>query len=215
MDELELYDILDYILNRATTSELDAIRAALRRRDSDMPQEVGPAGTGALGIDVRNLALSTAKQIEGQLGISSERVRDIVHGTVRRIIEREAPELDEEQVDELLAGLVSEGASPTGSDGLTSEPPTGDASGTKRPLQTLPKDALVSMIGQFVAYSTGVMSMREEMSLTEQLGKWQHRYWEQFPQVVQRLVSLFIKGAMDGDAFWRGVDDALNELPGS
>lgn len=199
MDTLGLYDILDFILNRATSAELDAIRAALRRRESDMPDDVNSSGKGALGTNIRDLALSTAEKIQGQVGVSQDGIRDLVHRTVRDIIAREAPELEPSQVDELLAGIVSGGKT---------DAPTGNG-------QTLPKEAILSMVEQFVEYSTGSMPVREEMSLTEQMGKWQHRYWEAFPQVVRRLIALFVKGAMNGSDFWRGIDDALEHPTGS
>lgn len=223
MQNLELYDVLDYILNRADSSELDAIRAALRRRESDMPNETGGRGKGPGGLDVRRMAESTAERIEEQLGTSKRQVRSMVHDMVRRMIEQQAPELDEEQIDELFSELVEPNGSPESQETPSEGPPetddgdvgARDDASERNPAgpgtQDLPRDALVSMIGQFIAYATGTMPVREEMELRSQIDEWQKRYWERFPQVVRRLVTLFLEGAMTGDEFWRGIEDALSE----
>lgn len=202
MDRLELYDVLNFILNYADSGELEAVRAALRRREGDLPEGAGAGGRGPRGIDLRKTAKQTADRIEDQLGASKQQLRGMVHDMVRQMISREAPELDDGQVDELFRGMV-EPPNRSKADGRP-----GKAAGTD-----IPRDALITMLGQFISYATGSMPVREEMELSKQISDWQRRYWERFPQVVRRLVSLFLEGAMDSDEFWRAIEDALGGSP--
>ncbi len=223
MKDLELYDVLDYILNRADSSELVAVRAALRKRESSERNDPGrPPGGGALGMDVRRVASSTAEEIQTRIGASRDEIRGMVARMVRRVLRREAPELSEEQIRELLDEWIPGGtedrpaarsppdASPDGPserDETTRATVAPSADGSSR--SELPAEALLAMIRQFVEYSLGSMAVREEMDLVEQIPDWQRRYWEAFPQVVRRLISLLIKGTIGGDEFWEGIDDAL------
>jgi hypothetical protein len=216
----DLYDVLDYILNHAGSAELDAIRAALRKREAASKGVGEGGGTGALGADIRDVARSTAEQIQGQVGASRDEIRGMVRRMVRRVIVREAPNLSESEVDRALSDFVPDPtqAAPTTSPASPTAPGPSVPDGTKTrgsrggasKGNDLPRDAIIEMVGQFVAYSTGSMPVHEEMELTRQIGSWQSKYWERFPQIVRRLVSLFLKGTMDSDDFWRGIDDALS-----
>lgn len=195
MSDRELYDVLDYILNRATTGELEGIRAALRRREEEPADGSAPSGGGPMGIDVRRLAKQAAEEVEGRVGVSREGMHDMVERLARSVIERDAGELDEEQtkilVDQWLR--TSKRGSP--------ESPAEAAE--------LPAGVLRTMLGQFVTYSTGAMTLNEEMSLIDAIPEWHSRYWERFPPSVRRLTTLFLKGTIESDEFWRGIDDAL------
>jgi len=194
VSDRELYDVLDYILNRATTGELDGIRAALRRREEEPAEGSAPSGRGPMGIDVRKLAKQAAEEVQDQVGVSREGMHEMVERLARSVIERDAAELDEGQtkilVDEWLRTSKKD----------ASEAP---------PAAELPAEVLRTMLGQFVTYSTGAMTLNEEMSLIDAIPEWHSRYWERFPPSVRRLTTLFLKGTIASDEFWRGIDDAL------
>jgi hypothetical protein len=69
----------------------------------------------------------------------------------------------------------------------------------------LPADAIMSMISQFVAYSTESMSITEQIRLREEIPDWHKKYWEQFSPRVRQLISLHIGGQLDPDTFWERV----------
>ncbi len=230
MDERNLYTILDYILNRADESDLDAIRAALRRRESDSP---GPGRSeGPMGIDLRGAARRTAKLINEQLGVNRKQIRDMLDRSVRKMLAEQAPELGEEQVDRLVKewleraeeeadrdrGLVdsggeqrSRGDSRRDTEPSETGPAVGRRGAEKGAGKHIPSDALLTMIKQFISYSTGAMGVREEMQLKEEMSDWHERYWKMFPQVVRRLVTLFLKGTINSEEFWQGIDESLGD----
>jgi len=74
----------------------------------------------------------------------------------------------------------------------------------------IPPDAMHSMVLQFVAYSTGSMSVTEEASLREAVGDWTTAYWKKFPKEIQTLTRGFLAGEMDGGEFEAGITALLS-----
>ncbi|MBN1687429.1 MAG: hypothetical protein JW852_12285 [Spirochaetales bacterium] len=196
MDERKLYQLLNFILNDAESHELDVIRAALRKREGK-----GLAGDSPdFGKNIRRMAREMGEKVSGQIGASEEQIRKTVRSFVRDMIRREAPELREAQVDELIDQWVPDPRSPRPEAG-------GKGAGTAG--RSLPPDVLLTMIRQFTAYSTGKMSIAEEAELSGTMADWQKRYWMRFSSVVRRLVSLYVKGITSERDFWDGVYDEL------
>jgi len=184
MNKGELYEILDFILNKADSSELEAVRKALERR-------LGKSGgLSRLGIDPRSMAEETAKTIADQTTWSAEYVRSMVRDFAGDIIRRNAPELANGDVETLLDTWVSE-----------AEPSEKD----------LPPDLLKTMVKQFIAYSTGVMSASEQITLNEEMPNWTEKYWKNFPENVRRLVSLFLTGKLEEERFLEYLDGLLSD----
>lgn len=209
MSDQTLYDVLDFILNHADSRELGAVRAALRRREDPDTAGSRPGGSGPMGIDIRGLAEESAENMQRQIGISRDEIRGMVSDLAREVIRKQAPDLDGSQVDELLREWVPPEDAKTGSGdrsaaggGAHAEADAGAANG-------LNPDHIRTMIGQFIAYSTGAMNVSEEMGLAEHIPDWQKRYWQRFSPVVRRLVSLLLNGSVRSDEFWRGIDDAI------
>ncbi len=183
MDRGELYEILDFILNRADSSELEAIRKALERRLR------GPAGPGHLGIDARGMAEETARTVAGQVTWSSDYIRSMVRDFAGDIIRKNAPELGDGDVETLLDSWLSEDTAPE---------------------RDLPPDLLKTMVKQFIAYATGVMSASEQVTLNEEMPDWTEKYWKNFPENVRRLVSLFLTGKLEEERFLEYLDSLLD-----
>jgi hypothetical protein len=189
MDEVRLYDLIDFILNSADEQELEVIRSAIRRRENDTSTD------GPMGLNIGKMAKESATHISEQLGTSQTKIREIIQGFVKEQIKREAPEISEEQANELLDSWVPD-------------------SGKKKPVpekaaKQLPSDAVIGMVKQFISFSTGAMTVTEEASLRQSIPDWQKRYWANFPPTIRKLVSLFLKGAMNGRDFWDGIYDEL------
>ena len=184
MSEKKLHAVLDFILNQADEREIEAISASIKRRKEDLKLP----GSHNIGKMAQNMASSINRQVESSVG----QVHDIVKGAVADIIRKEAPELSEEQVEQLLqAWIPGEGEQP------------------KSPGAGLPGDVVLTMIKQFIKYSTGSMSVAEQSSLAEAINDWPKKYWEKFPGEIQELLSKFLKGQMDSNAFWNGVQAQL------
>ena len=167
MADPELVRVLDYILNRCDEAAIDAVAAAVIRRKKDL------ALFGATGVpDPNAWAKKVAEQASVGAGLSS--VRETVRGMAATMLRREAPELTDDQIDELLASWV---------------PDAPEAGGP-----ALPPDVAASMVDQFVAYSTGTMRDEDDAALRADLGAWPERYWKAFPAVIRSVVTEYLEG---------------------
>lgn len=187
MTEAELVRTLDYILNRCDAAEIEAVAAAVVRRKRDLSM-FGDAGF----MDPTRWAKKAAADLAGSTGASLKAVRSTVRSLAGDMLRREAPELDEDQIDELLGAWVPESgaASDCGAAGIVDV--DGEARNGRQG-QASP-DLLVAMAEQFIAYSTGAMSRAEEESLRRELGDWPERYWRSFPGGLRAVVAERLRG---------------------
>jgi hypothetical protein len=179
MADPELVRTLDYILNRCTEKALDAVAAAVVRRRRD----IAFLGDGA--VDPKKMAAAMTSQIN--TGASIEGLRKTIQDMAVRIIRQEAPELNDEQVEELTRAWIPQNA------------------GTN----PLPQDLLPSMITQFIAYSQGLMGEAEDRELRQEMGPWPERYWKVFPQVIRLIITDYLNGALTEDEFNRKIGASL------
>ncbi len=171
-----LFQMCEFILNEADFSELEAIQEALRRRNSS--QSLGRP----MGISPKRMAMDTASSIQEEVGYSMNSIHEMVKEFARDIIKKNAPELGDRQVDEMLDSWVPQpGSKPA------EEPPAMD------------RDALLTMIRQFLAFSTGTMSVDEQAALHAEMPEWQQRYWERFPKRIRAILTLFLKDQIGED----------------
>lgn len=195
MADQELVRVLDYILNRCGEAEIEAVAASVVRRKRDLAM-FGDAGV----MDPNRWAKKAAQELAGSAGASLQAVRGTVRNLAADMLRKEAPELTEAQIDELLGAWV-----PDGSEGEGDERGAGivDIDGeapADRPSR-VPPDVLLSMADQFVAFSTGRMSKDEEAPLRRAMGAWPQRYWRSFPGGVRAVITEYLKEGGDQSAF--------------
>lgn len=202
MERDELYRVVDAILNQANPDELEVIREALKRREADS----GEGGFGGLQMSPKKLAEGTAHSISEQISYSRDTLRNMIKNFAVDIIRKEAPELSDEQVRELLQAWIPDPGA--GSRGRTGE---GGRKGEEEAEYDgkIPKDVLVTMIEQFILYSEGNMSVRQQAELRRDIPDWQNLYWERFPRRIKDAVSLYLKGTIDKESFWLDVYKTL------
>lgn len=206
MKQEELYQIIDMILNRATFADLEVIEKALQRRKGD--------GGGTMpGFSPERLSREMASGMEDQLASTREMVRSTVLEFVEKMIRTEAPELNNRQVEELLAAWM-----PVSSSGKRGKNPSGGtgpgpAQGPALHMSAQGRKLLETMVWQFVDYSIGGMPERQRRELEAELGDWPSRYWDRFPEAIRQLVALFLKGAMDQQKFEAALQEALTDGP--
>jgi hypothetical protein len=190
MADPELVKVLDYILNRCDENAIEAVSAAVVRRRRDLAMFGGMSRV----TDPKKMAEELAAQIDvgATMGILRETARDMA----LRIIQQEAPELSEEQTEELIRSWVPEPGKGSG---------TADTGG-----DSLPADLLAAMIGQFTAYSRGAMPAAENEGLRAELGVWPERYWRAFPQVIRLIVSEYLRDEIGEDEFNAKIRTALS-----
>ncbi|MFP3089679.1 hypothetical protein LQZ21_05065 [Treponema sp. TIM-1] len=182
MADPELVRVIDYILNRCNEQAIEAVAAAVIRRRRDLALFGGMRNLP----DPQKLARDLSSRITTGAGIQG--LKDTVRSMAERIIRREAPELGDEQIAELLGELIP-------------EEEAGEA---------LPRDLLASMVEQFIAFSLGRMDEKEDRELRGEMGSWPDRYWQTFPPVIRLIITDFLKGEMTEGEFNAKIGNALD-----
>jgi hypothetical protein len=189
MERDELYSIVDTILNKASDADVEVIVEALKRR-----QQGGAGPSKGFNFSPERTARQAANSIQEQISYSQESVREMVRGFAVDIIRKQAPELSEEQVNELLQEWI----------------PNEEEKRRRAQQVSLPPDVLITMTQQFISYSEGTMPASEQMQLEHEIPEWYKTYWERFPLAVRDAISLYLKGKIDKESFWAQVTDSID-----
>ena len=199
MASQELVRTLDYILNRCNEKDIEAVAAAVVRRRRD----IAMFGSMPVAPDPRRMAeeLSSQLNIEGNI----EGLKNSIRDYAIRIIRQQAPELTDEQIEQLTGSWIPEkhgaaGRRRGGKPGRNQL--NGDAS--------IPESLLASMIDQFVSFSLGRMEEEEDAALRKEMGPWPDKYWNSFPQVARLLIKDFLKGEIEESEFNTRIGLALS-----
>jgi len=185
MANQELVRTLDYILNRCNERDIEAVAAAIIRRRKD----IAMFGSMPVAPDPGSLA----KELTAQLNIDGniEGLKNSVRDYAIRIIKQQAPELTDEQIEELTRSWIPQKASGAKSMGK-------QKGGLD---ESIPRDILASMVDQFVSFSLGRMEEEEDNALRREMGPWPDKYWNAFPNVIRLLIKDFLKGEVDEAGF--------------
>jgi hypothetical protein len=176
MDENDpLYTVLDYILNRATSAQLEVIAEALKRRTTDSP--------GKEGLNPRRMAQRLSRSIEKQLGATVD-VSQMARRIVRDLIKHKEPGIQDREVEVLLDNWLPG----------TRKPET--------PSETLPPDALATMVATFLAAERGSLSPEESRDLP---ADWKERYWQSFPPALREAIEALRQGRLSESEFWAAL----------
>jgi len=207
----ELMAVLDYVLNRCTLREIDALEAAVERRRKDLS-----SSTGIISLDPGRAARQMSGAVQDSINSSMDSIRNTFREFAADMIRKEAPELSREQMEELIDAWIPQymamnekGKVLTSREG-TVPAPAERYSGLARKglINGVPPDAMYGMICQFVEYSGGSMSLSDEAALREAVGDWTTVYWKKFPVEIRELVKLFLAGSLTGAEF----DHQLSQL---
>ena len=187
MERDQLFSIVDMILNNSTDGDIDVIMEAVKRRAK------GRNSGTFRGINPEKLAKESAAVLNQQVSYSVDGIRNMIQDYAVKIIKNEAPELKENQIQELLDAWVP-------------DPSKKKASAERI---NLPKDVLYTMIRQLLAFTAGTMSASEQTELYNQIPDWQREYWNSLPEGVCDILTLFIKGSIDEETCWEKVNSVL------
>lgn len=212
-------NVLDYVLNRCSLREIDALEAAVERRRKDLA-----SSTGIISLDPARAARQMSGSVQNSINQSMDSIRNTFREFAANMIRKEAPELTQEQMEELIDSWIPEhmaidatGKVSASSD--TSGPENGPAEAATSARYTglarkglvngIPPDAMYEMICQFVSYSTGSMALSDEASLREAVGDWTTVFWKKFPREIQELIKKFLEGTLSGADFDAGLSELL------
>ena len=202
MSKEELVKTLDYILNRSDEQDIEVIAAAVIRRRRDIAYSIKMP----MAPDPRRMAeeINSQFNIEGNI----ENMKNMVRDYALRIVKQEAPELKDEQLEELISSWL-----PSASDNKTKKKTSGrkksSGKGSQDQDSSIPKDMLASMVEQFISFSQGQMSKSEDASLRKEIGAWPEKYWNAFPSVIRLLITDYLKEDISQEDFYTRLDLCL------
>ena len=188
IDKKELYNIADFILNKADEKDLHVIEEILNRRltqKSKSPE----------GIDINHLAHTTGETVSRQLSASREQIRQTVTDFVKNIIKQHAPEISDNELKVLLNEWAPD--------------PEALKKKNEGKEKRLPSDVIIKMIDQFLRFSNSEMSLDEQKELRDTFPEWQQEYWNAFPQRIRGLLTLYLKGKIDSETCWQEIKKDL------
>ncbi len=182
MTRSELEAVLDAILNRSDFRDLEVLKAAMERRATDL-NRVGS------GLDPRANAGLMAKAIQSQIGGTKDELDAMVKNMVEGLIRQKVPDIPPEHLAQLLDEWI----------------PTTMGKKPREKPNNLPSEALLAMVRDFIAYSTGAMPASRQVALNDDLPNWTQIYWGRFPDRIQRLIKVFLEGKLPQDVFWEEI----------
>ncbi len=187
MEREELFSIVDLILNHSTDSDIEVIMESVKRRAK------GRNSGTFRGINPEKLAKESAAVINSQMSYSVDTIRKMIQEFAVGVIQKEAPELSQSQIKELLDSWIP------------------DPSQQRKNTKALPQDVELTMIRQLLAYSVGTMSATEQTELHNNIPDWQREYWGRLTEGVRDILTLFLKGSIDEETCWNQIYSVLEE----
>ena len=181
-----MFQVLDYLLNRSTTEELEVIQKAIQKRLGDLRK-------GIAGVNIHTEVKKISESIQHQF-IDYGELNEMIQKFIRDIVRQRQPEISEEQLSLLLEKIIPSANSKVG------EGKNSSLSGSLPPTENLPQELIDSMVVQFIDYSLGRMSADEKKDLAPD---WTRRYWNSFPTEIRQLLSDLIRLKMTEREFWK------------
>ena len=188
-----LYSVIEFILNRASTAELEVIAEAVKRRQSP--------GKGLGGISPRGMAENVAAEVKEQLGGMLD-VRSISRQIVTDLIRQKEPNISDRELEVLLDNWLP-GTARTRTEAAQ------QAEQSQEPAETrMAPDVLIAMISQYVAARQDALPQEEQDKLPK---NWQSRYWESFPDPIRGQIREHLSGRLPEVEFWDSVISSLDK----
>jgi len=193
MTDPELLKSLDYILNRSDERSLDALAEAVvrRRRDITVFSAVGDMPNPA------QMAKEITTKINDGVGGSIESMRKTVQDMIVKLLKEHAPELTDRQMNDLCQAWLPDRAG------------AGESTSSGAGGASLPPDVILSMVDQFVSFSTGEMKQSVDKGLRKEMGAWPERYWNAFPPVIRQIVTDYLKNKITAKDYKAQIKVAL------
>jgi hypothetical protein len=188
-----LYSVIEFILNRASSEELEVIAEAVRRRREP--------GKGLGSISPRGMAENVAAKVKEQLGGMLD-VRSISRQIVTDLIRQKEPNISDRDLEVLLDNWLPGSATPRTATAQQAEPQEAEVGERMAP------DVLITMISQYVAARQGTLSREEREKLPK---NWQTRYWDAFSDPIRGKIREHLSGRLPEVEFWNAIISTLDK----
>jgi hypothetical protein len=194
--EEPLYSVIEFILNRASSAELEVIAEAVKRRQRP--------GKGLGGIDPRGMAENVAAKVKQQLGGMLD-VKSISRQIVTDLIRQKEPNISDRELEVLLDNWLPGMAHARREPGQPAAPA---GQSPEQAEERMAPDVLISMISQYVAARRGNLPQEEQDKLPK---NWQSRYWESFSDHIRGRIREHLSGRLTEVEFWDSIISSLDE----
>lgn len=189
-------DVLDFILNQCSAKELDAVIAAVNRRQKDLSSStVNPQAFA------KNLSKTVSNSINNSIAGLQESLKDFAWDLVKK----ENPNLSDKDmntiVDQMIPDILASKKQSSAADAIRE----GKSLVKDGKVNGIPCDAMLDMVLQFISFSLGTMSPEQDRALCNALGDWSASYWHSFPEPLQLLIRAYVKQEIPADAFQQGL----------
>jgi len=188
-----LYTVIEFILNRASSAELEVIAEALKRRQSP--------GKGLGGISPRGMAENVAEKVKQQLGGMLD-VKAISRQIVTDLIRQKEPNISDKELEVLLDNWLP------GTAGARKDAAQRAEQSQEQAEERMAPDVLITMISQYVSARQGILPKEEQEKLPK---NWQSRYWESFPDKIRGRIREYFSGRLNEVGFWDSVISSLDQ----
>lgn len=190
-----LIAVLSYILNEAGQKEIEVIAKAVERRNAELG-----SSHGLSALNPETYARQMSESIHKSIQTSVDGVRNTFREFAVNLIAKEAPELTREQAQALINSWIA----PAGGNYKKA------AVLKNRKVNGIPPDAILEMVLQFVSFSLGEMSGKENKELRNSIGDWPKKYWENFPQEIQSEIKKFLHGETTSGKFQKRIKELIS-----
>jgi hypothetical protein len=188
-----LYSVIEFILNRASSAELEVIAEAVKRRQSP--------GKGLGGISPRGMAENVAAKVKEQLGGMLD-VRSISRQIVTDLIRQKEPNISDRELEVLLDNWLP------GTARARTEAAQQAEQNQEPDEARMAPDVLITMISQYVAARQDDLPQEEQDKLPK---NWQSRYWESFPDHIRGRIREHLSGRLSEVEFWDSIISSLDK----
>ncbi len=200
--DIELIKVLDYILNKSSAKELDAISAALEKRKKDQSR---------FSVDPSGFAKNISKAVNESISQGIAGMQESIKNMAFQMVHKESPELSPEECENIVQMMIPDVFAKKHSSSaeyLASGKSLVDKDGK---VNGCPANAMREMISAFINYSNGTLRPEEDRALQNALGEWQTVYWKNFPEVIQDLIRKYLKDGLSDEVFIQAIDILIPE----
>jgi len=178
----ELVNTLDFIINRATSKDIEAVKMALTKRSAGNPRTVDDLNFG-------DMAKAVTSRLSDNYSADSDEIHNMTKRLVAGMIREKEPGISERDLNALLEQWVPGG------------PKQKEISRNGKE-SSLPPQAVFAMVDQFVRYSINKMPEKEIEELRHSMKEWHIEYWNIFSMETRVQIKDLLEGRMDYDVFW-------------
>ncbi len=200
--DIELIKVLDYILNKCTGKELEAVSAAVEKRKKDR---------GRFSVDPTGFAKNISKAVNESISQGIAGMQESIKNMAFEMVHKESPELSEDECEKIVQMMIPDvfqKKHSSTSDYLANGKSLVDKNGK---VNGCPANAMREMISAFINYSNGTLRPEEDRALQNALGDWQAVYWKTFPEAIQDLIRKYLKDGLPDEVFIQAIDLLIPE----